>query len=661
MASSEPIPATLTVDDIAAFSDSELAEFMKKHRRPNGDFDLPVDGWDKLSKDDRNQLAERLKAQERALAQSPTACSRPLDLDALDARLRDVSDSNNLSARDRPRLRARRTATPPDFEAKSREDEIKAYHDLINDGGRPLYTIDPLQPVFWNPDEHPEIIYPWEHRDRNEIWQRYWIGYIGRFELFQTQLARWQDFRKWQNDNRGIEDDGDGGFPAYLESMKRIREWGMLKDAYVEWLAEIEADPSSVKKDWDFEEFKRDEQRYRCRESGCDGFSQYAEAVKRRLARHNFTRPFYLHEDPKQQDKLTTWIEYLNFECWWLDRHTRAIEHFKPAHDKAWKELVDLKMLRTHETPESVRTDESSMQDQAEEDQAREAVERATSEAERVYTMTQKDPQRLRIPTAKRISMMKAAAIKLNAAKERLQWIKRRNHQITTFVRGTFGYDGAKKDAARQSMLVQWVLEQVLLIEAEMTESETNKARSNATKRMKRRPSTDEDDPGKQGSKRQKSDRQELSSHPASGPASGPAILAEAREAHPESSVVTDQNEAKGSRIKRPTTRRPRRSGEASQATSLGLRRSARIAARQNSPGTALAPDTSRPGLRSRLHAKPTEPLSRPHLSAEDTKNSVTTKRGLKSSSRRGVAKLEGVSKRSQRPQRRRNQRRCVY
>ncbi|KAJ4309035.1 hypothetical protein N0V84_011732 [Fusarium piperis] len=61
MASPEPTSATLTVEDIAVFTDAELAEFMKKHRRPNGGFELPVDGWDKLSKDERDQLAERLK------------------------------------------------------------------------------------------------------------------------------------------------------------------------------------------------------------------------------------------------------------------------------------------------------------------------------------------------------------------------------------------------------------------------------------------------------------------------------------------------------------------------------------------------------------------------------------------------------------------------
>lgn len=51
---------TLSVNDIVALSDTALADFIKKNRGPNGHFELPVDGWDKLSKDERASLAERL-------------------------------------------------------------------------------------------------------------------------------------------------------------------------------------------------------------------------------------------------------------------------------------------------------------------------------------------------------------------------------------------------------------------------------------------------------------------------------------------------------------------------------------------------------------------------------------------------------------------------
>lgn len=61
MASTEATTVVLSVDGIAAMSDVELGHFMTKHRHPDGGYELPIDGWDKLSKDERDRLAERLK------------------------------------------------------------------------------------------------------------------------------------------------------------------------------------------------------------------------------------------------------------------------------------------------------------------------------------------------------------------------------------------------------------------------------------------------------------------------------------------------------------------------------------------------------------------------------------------------------------------------
>lgn len=52
---------TVSVDAIAAMSDAELAQFMEQNRTSGGNFELPVDGWDQLSKDERSRLAERLQ------------------------------------------------------------------------------------------------------------------------------------------------------------------------------------------------------------------------------------------------------------------------------------------------------------------------------------------------------------------------------------------------------------------------------------------------------------------------------------------------------------------------------------------------------------------------------------------------------------------------
>ncbi|KAK4070040.1 hypothetical protein Purlil1_13558 [Purpureocillium lilacinum] len=293
MSDLETTKATLSVTDVAALNDAELAQFMQKHRSHNGDFDLPVDGWDKLSMLGRNQLAERLKAQERILSQNAAGNSRTLDLDRLDARLRQFSDGDNAVPQ------VLRMQTPPyseEDELRDRiDDETDAYNDLLGDGGRPLYPISLIDLVSQNPEKHHDMLRPfWAYpRDTQPSWS-----------VFRRQLKRWRDFRKWQVDNRGLEDE-DGGFPAFVEMMKRI----YTNCAYEEGLAKIEADPSWLKSEWLDDQRIRRWQRYHQRERDCNGFSDYVDAVKRRLARHGFTQPFYLQEDPKLQDKLTTWID----------------------------------------------------------------------------------------------------------------------------------------------------------------------------------------------------------------------------------------------------------------------------------------------------------------------------------------------------------------
>ncbi|KND91710.1 hypothetical protein TOPH_03815 [Tolypocladium ophioglossoides CBS 100239] len=258
--------ATLSVGEVAAFSDEQLAQFMQNHRRHNGDFDLPVDGWDKLSMHDRHQLAERLKAQERILSQNPVAHSRPLDLDQLDARLRLVSDGDDIVPQVQQRMQGR--ITPPysqEDELRDQiDDETEAFNDLVRDGGRPLYSISLIEQVSRNPEEHRDMLWPfWDYpRDSQVSWL-----------VFRRQLKRWQAFRKWQIDNRGLEDD-DGGFPAYVEMMKRL----YTEDGYDEGMAKIKADPTYLKSGWEYERRIRRWQRHHQRERGCTGFSDYVNA-----------------------------------------------------------------------------------------------------------------------------------------------------------------------------------------------------------------------------------------------------------------------------------------------------------------------------------------------------------------------------------------------
>ena len=60
MSSLKPSAAIFSVDEIIIMTDAEIARLMRKNRRSNGDIELLVDGWDRISKNERNRLAERL-------------------------------------------------------------------------------------------------------------------------------------------------------------------------------------------------------------------------------------------------------------------------------------------------------------------------------------------------------------------------------------------------------------------------------------------------------------------------------------------------------------------------------------------------------------------------------------------------------------------------
>lgn len=70
------------------------------------------------------------------------------------------------------------------------------------------------------------------------------------------------------------------------------------------------------------------------------GLSEYTKALKALLAEDNFERPLQLEQDTSQQDRLSTWIEYLGYEYWRYRWHSRTLERLQPEYDKAKHALV---------------------------------------------------------------------------------------------------------------------------------------------------------------------------------------------------------------------------------------------------------------------------------------------------------------------------------
>ncbi|KAK1656691.1 hypothetical protein BDP55DRAFT_568834 [Colletotrichum godetiae] len=552
-------------------NDEQFRDFMARHYIPGGNYELPVDDWETLPVADRLRLGERLKTQEKALARCPTTFSRSLDLDLLDARLHQAF-AGGVPPRDVRFADDSECLSPVlDPEAEKIRYERESHQSLVRAGGRPLYAIDLLEVVLNDPSSFVDTLRPWLNTSTGNRPET----------VFQRQLSRWQDFGKWQNDNRGRQDD-DGGFLAYIEKEKHFAKTEYTKEAGMRRIAEIEKNPACLQGDWELHQSLRRRQRYLCREHGCKGFEDYVGAAKRRLSSHGFSQRFDLNVDPGRQDKLTTWIEYLNYEYWWLDQYRNTIERLQPAYDKAWQELVALDILRPHETEEFLRTLESPMERGSEEEETQKNIEKAKARARDVFALTQEHPDRRKIPKQRRVAMLQTSTKSIIDAEKRARDVRTRNDHITRFIRATSEYVDARKNAARHTELVRWVEDQVPLVPSEMTAQAERPANGSRSERSaKRGLHTDEsplEDEVRQ--KRRRLDKETAPARPNSGSISSDRLTSTVLDPR----RVETRGEILGSRWEQAMIGPSSRD---SQAVLRDVRRSIRISRRTSTDRTA--------------------------------------------------------------------------
>ncbi|KAH6995598.1 hypothetical protein BKA56DRAFT_665908 [Ilyonectria sp. MPI-CAGE-AT-0026] len=232
---------------------------------------------------------------------------------------------------------------------------------------------------------------PSPHWDRElEIWQTTRRALGGRYyRIFQEQLFRWYSFRKWQRDQRGDEDDDSR-------------------------------------------------------------FLEHAKSMQHRLAERGFTRSFQLSRDPKQQDQLTTWIEYINYECWSADNHAKQVKDQEPAYEQYFQDKLRSTDLVDHSvTKESLRLPWALPEYM---DEYRDAMV--------ALTMVEREIGRDNVSTADNERRLTA----LRNYKERHDLFRK----IESFLRATNSYHFKTVLAARNLKIVEWAIKEVPKVEAEM-------------------------------------------------------------------------------------------------------------------------------------------------------------------------------------------------
>jgi len=384
--------------------------------------------------------------------------------------------------------------------------------------------------------------------------------------------------------------------------------------------------------------------------------SEYTGWAKRFLNRHSFTAPFEFEfdEDPKRQDQLTTWIEYLTYEYNFYSQRYAWYKRRGKWYDAQWKKLVDSGVLRPQETYEFIMDVNSSFQHMRERTQAEgvvESAQSAVSSAQQALGLSQ--------PSTSAQRRLAAAQSKLDLAMQSLESIKRRNGLVTEFYRTTQNYRDAKRGAERHTILLQWVRDQVPLIEAELEQSKVpGNVRHNSNAGVKRSRAGDvreEHDKGRQRHeerpsvstrKRSRGDislddgsplkRSRYDVHNSIGGSQEPGITAATKQ---------DGHDKATSRT---SVLSNARSTDAS-VNPQHPRRSARIAARQDPSGNAVAPlravNSTCPKPRQKVAQVPTPASST--RSQDGRQRGAVTKapqgRGKKAGDRLGT---KGISKR---------------
>ncbi|KAI1121073.1 hypothetical protein F5Y10DRAFT_257118 [Nemania abortiva] len=345
----------LPVTDLLAYNEAQLVEYLEAHTDGSGGYDVSeLVGVQELSRDRKIELAGKINA---ALARIESrTLSQPLEINELHARLANLADADADTNGDGFLSSYRRLSQSSDGDSDSsgrtrsatgnepRQLQESAYRMLLEDGGRPICSLEHWSHLLTDPTPSYEAVLPWltDNPDSKE-------GQRCLERIFTRQISRWCHFRKAQWDNRGI-GDSDEGTEAYLEfCRRRYQAYGRRgRPTITPFLeGELRRAWQGLSIDQDLESMDRrlqpeDPQLRRERQSANRGFRAHIVAVKRHIAPYNFGRPIQLKRNPRQQTRWTEWLEYLSYEKWWLEELTAFVEPLEKQYGQAVKRLIKL-------------------------------------------------------------------------------------------------------------------------------------------------------------------------------------------------------------------------------------------------------------------------------------------------------------------------------
>ena len=283
------------------------------------------------------------------------------------------------------------------------------YNKLIENGGRPSHPISLGDNGARNLEDYREILSYWKSPSHRYEWM-----------VFMDQFGLWSEF---------------------CEAQRRMRIDGPLEEG--KYYPPGPAKPGR--------------------------FAGYRRTLRKRLVRYGFKQSFQLNEDPDRQDKLTTWMEFLNFKYVPYERCVNVMKSLQQQHDEAWKKLVNSKVLEPSETEESFGyfLNLQMLHEIAEAEKALESATLSVKSLEKELSKAQSAglSERNLLQTEQKLS---GAISILAVARKSVEQRRRRDELIHDFMGQTKQYGIAKDNSARRGKLLRWILRQVPLIELEL-------------------------------------------------------------------------------------------------------------------------------------------------------------------------------------------------
>ncbi len=335
-----------------------------------------------------------------------------------------------------------------------------------------MYPITIIADVADNPTAYEHLFRPWTLYPESPTPEWY--------NVFKAQLSDWEEFRWWQYLAR---------LPADVEPEQDTR-WNEVGNIFGLFAREF----------WPAD-------------------ATYTQAASKLFARYKLDPPVpELAEDPKRQDKMTEWIEYLVFEYAAHYRYARVVARHRPARDEAWETITSSGLLRPYETEEYICSPEAALQYDVDREQLQDAVMAAQSELEAAS------------PT---VSATTSALIE---AQDALDLFDRRRNLISAFKHATAAFRHWKRTTVRLDHRIRWAFQQMFAMNTEAAGAQTKAP----GKRARAAPAAD-DEPS---SERHKADTQDAdpAAAPADGKPSSKRRRTEARDADPAAEPADDDD-----------------------------------------------------------------------------------------------------------------------